>query len=377
MFYGLILVIVLLFLAILAVFLFFKLKSQPKKDDLWQSTLALQNQWHEQLQSAQKNMDQNFMQLVQQFHSAMGQHQQHLHGTLDQLNRNQETRLNTLEKQIEQRLVQGYEKSNETFNGITKRLVLIDEAQKKMDDVSNNVISLQSLLSDKRARGAFGEVQLAALLRDQLPEAAFSLQHTLSNGMRVDCLLKLPQPTGSLAIDSKFPLENYQISMNLSASENERNKAITAFKQDVRKHILDIHNKYIIPGETADGALLFIPAEAIFAEIHNHYPDLVEMAHRSHVWLTSPSTLMAILTTVRAVFKDIATQQQVHVIKQHIQALSQDVHRFQQRMGQLTKHIHQAAQDADEVNISAEKICQKFNKIEKVELDPLTIAPQD
>jgi DNA recombination protein RmuC len=285
-----------------------------------------------------------------------------LHETLNQ-------RLNEISGQVEKRLDKGFEKTTETFADVVKRLAMIDAAQKRITELSSNVVNLQEVLSDKRSRGAFGEVQMAALVRDMMPENSFSLQHSLSNGTRVDCLLFLPEPVGNMALDSKFSLESYQRMMDNDLAESDRVSAKRQFKQDIRKHIKDISEKYIIPGETADSAMMFIPAEAVFAEIYAHHPDLVEESHRSRVWMASPTTLMAVLTTVRAVLKDAATRKQVHLIQEHLVALSKDFDRFSGRMENLSRHIQQANKDVEEVNTSARKISSRFEKIEKVELD--------
>jgi DNA recombination protein RmuC len=225
------------------------------------------------------------------------------------------------------------------------------------------------VLSDKRSRGAFGEVQLNALVRNMLPENSFELQYQLKNDKRVDCMLFLPEPTGNIAVDAKFTLESFQRMTDLQLPDSDREKASRQFKQDIRKHINDIADKYIVPGQTADGAVMFIPAEAVFAEIHAHYPELVEEANRRRVWLVSPTTMMAILTTARAVLKDAATREQVHIIQQHLGALSKDFGRIQDRMEKLSQHIGQAHKDVELVNTSARKITSRFEKIEKVELE--------
>ncbi len=229
-------------------------------------------------------------------------------------------------------------------------------------------MSLQEVLSDKRSRGAFGEVQLASLIRNMLPENHFSLQHTFTNGKRVDCLLLLPEPTGNVSVDAKFPLESYHLITAAQAGSPERKQAEQRFRADIRKHIQDISEKYIIPGETGEGAVMFIPAEAVFSEIHAHFPDLIEVAHRSRVWLVSPTTMMAILTTARAVIKDAATQKQVHIIQEHLIALGRDFERFQKRMDNLARHIDQAQNDVELVHKSSQKITSRFQKIEKVEI---------
>lgn len=288
---------------------------------------------------------------------------------IDSLTQTTDLRLKEINQQVEKRLAAGFEKTNETFSDVIKRLALIDEAQKKITELSTNVVSLQEVLNDKRSRGAFGEVQLSALIRNVIPEQHYSFQHSLSNGKRADCMLILPEPSGNIAIDAKFPLESFRLLSDSSLSDIERKPIEAQFKIDIRKHIQDISEKYIIPGETSDGAVMFIPAEAIFAEIHARHPDLVEIAHRSKVWMVSPTTMMAILTTARAVLKDAATRQQLHIIQKHLHMLSNDFERFQKRMDNLAKHIAKAHNDVDEVHTSARKITQRFGQIEKVELD--------
>jgi DNA recombination protein RmuC len=278
-------------------------------------------------------------------------------------------RLEGLLRAVDQRLADGVEKSTETFGRVLGHLSRIDEAQKRITELSNSVVGLQEILGDKRSRGAFGEAQLAALVRNLLPEGSFALQRTLSNGTRVDCLLELPPPTGNVPIDAKFPLESYRRMVDTDAPEAERAQAAQRFRLDVRRHVEDIAAKYLVPGETADGAVMFVPAEAVFAEIHARFPDLVEEAQRRRVWLASPTTLMAILTTALAVLKDEATRRQVHVIRQHLRELAQDFARFQQRMDNLARHIGQAQQDAEQAATSARRITGRFERIERVEIE--------
>ncbi len=277
-------------------------------------------------------------------------------------------RLSDISGQVEQRLSKGFEKTTETFTDVVKRLALIDEAQKRITELSSNVVSLQEVLTDKRSRGAFGEVQMAALIRNVMPEGSYELQYTLSNKTRVDCMMFLPDPTGHIAIDSKFPLDSFQKMMDNDATDADRLLAEKQFRLDIKKHIKDIADKYIIENETADGAIMFIPAEAVFAEIHAHQSILVEEAQRARVWMVSPTTLMAVLTTARAVLKDSATRKQIHVIQEHLVSLAKDFDRFRQRMDSLSKHIQQANKDVEGVHISAKKISSRFEKIERVEL---------
>lgn len=277
--------------------------------------------------------------------------------------------LHALTQQVNHRLTEGFEKTSSTFIDVVKRLAIIDEAQKKITELSQHVVSLQDVLVDKRARGAFGEVQLASLISNVLPSTHYSMQYTLSNQKRADCILFLPEPTGNLVIDAKFPLETYQKLMNTDVQSVERKSLQQLFRQDLQKHIKDIAEKYIIPNETTDSAIMFIPAEAIFAEVHTNYPEIIALSQRMKVWLVSPSTLMAVLTTARAVLKDDATRKQVHIIQKHLHSLADDFQRFEKRMDKLTKHIDLAHQDVNEVNTSAKKISQRFQKIESVELE--------
>lgn len=288
-----------------------------------------------------------------------------------------EKRLGEISGKVEERLDKGFEKTTSVFADVIKRLALIDKAQENIAQLSSNVVSLQEVLSDKRSRGAFGEVQLSALVGNLMPENSYALQHTFPNGVRADCVLFLPEPTGTVCIDSKFPLESYQRMTDSTLGDADRKTAEQQFRQDIKKHIKDISSKYIMPGETSDGAVMFIPAEAVFAEIHGHYPDLVEEAQRARVWLASPTTMMAVLTTARAVLKDAATRKQVHIIQEHLIELSKDFGRFQERMDKLASHIDQANRDVIDVNKSARKITSRFTKIEKVELENSDVQALD
>jgi DNA recombination protein RmuC len=276
-----------------------------------------------------------------------------------------EKRLDDISGKVNERLDEGFKKTNETFVSVMTRLQTIDDAQKKIETLTTSVVSLQEVLGDKRSRGAFGEMQLEQIVRNMLPESVFEFQYTFPNAVRADCVLKFPEPTGLICVDSKFPLENYE---RMFAEGPER-LTPAAFKADVKKHIIDISSKYIIAGQTGDGAVMFVPAEAVFAEIHAHHRDLVEFAQGKRVWIASPTTLMAILTTAMAVIKDVETRKQVHIIKDELNKLGGDFSRFQSRMDKLATHIDQAKRDVDEVQISSKKISDRFARIERVEFD--------
>ncbi len=288
--------------------------------------------------------------------------------SIESLSKAVDNRLEQIGGKVSERLDEGFKKTNQTFVDVMARLATIDEAQKKIDGLTTNVVSLQELLGDKRSRGAFGEVQLEALVRNVLPVNSYAMQHTFENGTRADCALFLPEPTGTVAVDSKFPLENYHRMFDNKLSDAEQLLAEKQFKLDVKKHVDDIAKKYIISNVTSDGAVMFIPAEAVFAELHAYHQDVIEYAMNKRVWVVSPTTLMAVLNTARAVLKDVETRKQVHVIKEELAKLSKDFGRFDQRMKKLADNIRQAHENAQDVHISSQKITQRFAKIERVEL---------
>jgi len=311
---------------------------------------------------------------MEQLQAALQQSAASLASSVAELTKATDNRLAEISGKVTERLDEGFKKTNETFASVMARLATIDEAQKKIDGLTTNVVSLQELLGDKRSRGAFGEVQLEHLISNVLPAQTYELQATLAGGVRVDCLLKLPEPTGTVAVDSKFPLENYH---RMFAGEMDKLTATRLFKADVKKHVDDIANKYIIPNVTADGAVMFIPAEAVFAEIHAYHPELVQYAMGKRVWIVSPTTLMAVLNTARAVIKDVETRKQVHIIKDALGKLGQEFGRFDKRMKNLATHIRQAHEDAMEVSVTSEKISKQFVNIEQVRLEgeePVLIA---
>ncbi len=321
------------------------------------------------LKIIQESIQSNISHVRTQVNEALNNNTETLAKRFDKLTENTEQKLKEISGQVEKRLSEGFEKTATIFTDVVKRLALIDDAQKKITELSTNVISLKEILTDKRSRGAFGEMQLAALIRNLLPEKSFALQHTLSNGKRADCMLFLPEPSGNIVIDAKFPLETYQLLTDINIEPNAKHALEQQFRIDISKHLDDIATKYIIPNETSDGAMMFIPAEAIFAEIHSHYPDLIEKSHKLRVWMVSPTTMMAVLTTARAVLKDAATRQQIHIIQEHLNCLGKDFSRFQNRMDNLSKHINQVHSDVEQVHKSSQKISSRFTKIESVELE--------
>ena len=312
-----------------------------------------------------------------------------LAGRLTQLSETQVTNQNRLidlmqsqeravSKKLEERLAdlgqrfgEGMEKSRvsqqTSLGELKERLVRIDAAQKNIEELSSQVVGLQDILSNKQARGAFGEVQLTDLVKSIMPPNFYSFQATLSGGRRVDCLLNLPYPPGPIAIDAKFPLESYRLLVD-AGSDRDKNQARKLLATDVLKHVSDISEKYIIPGETAESALLFLPSEAVYAELHANLPDVIERSWKSKVWVVSPTTLMATLNTIRAVLKDSQMREQAHVIQREIMILLQDIGRLDGRVGKLENHFRQAEDDLRQIRVSTEKITKRGNKIEEIEL---------
>ncbi len=329
--------------------------------------------------SVRRILEEKHRQMLNDLHDGLTKQGDRLGGQLNDLREaisgKLDARLDQISNRVSERLDEGFKKTNETFVSVMQRLAVIDEAQKKIETLTGSVVSLQELLGDKKTRGAFGEVQLEALVRNVLPPNAFELQYTLSNGMRVDCILRLPEPTGLVCVDSKFPLENYNRMFDAQSNDTDRALAQKQFRADIRKHVDDIAKKYIIPNETSDGAVMFVPAEAVFAEIHAYHAEVVEYAQAKRVWIVSPTTLMAVLNTARAVLKDVETRKQIHVIKDALGRLGADFRRFDERMKKLADHIRQAHQDAEDVQTSSRKISQQFQKIESAELEAPAPAP--
>ena len=277
-----------------------------------------------------------------------------------------------LNEKVDMRLNEGFKKTNETFQGILERITKIDEAQKKIEQLSTNIISLQDILSDKKSRGCYGEVQLHTILASVFGDKndkVYQLQYTLPNSSISDSVLHCPEPLGMVCIDSKFPLENYQRMMDKTISDIERDGYEKAFKSDVKKHIDAISSKYIIKDVTSDQAIMFLPAEAIFAEINAYHPDLVTYAQKKRVWLTSPTTLIATLTTIEVILKNIERNKYTQVIQQELEKLSVEFTRYRTRWDSLSKSIIKVNKEVEEINTTTEKITKRFESINKVELD--------
>jgi DNA recombination protein RmuC len=284
------------------------------------------------------------------------------------LNKTLEERLEGVSKRLGDSLTHSSTQTANSLGELRKHLNVIDAAQKNIAELSSQVVGLQDILANKQARGAFGEVQLNDIVRAALPPSAYSFQATLANNRRADCLIKLPMPPGPIAIDAKFPLESYR-ALHEAGDEAAATAAARAFAADIRKHVQDIAERYIVPGETAESALMFLPSEAVYAELHANFPEVVEQSYRARVWIVSPTTLMATLNTVRAVLKDVRMREQAGVIQAEVAKMLDDVERLVKRVGNLKGHFAQAEKDIREIETSAGKVQRKGERIGELQFD--------
>ena len=309
-----------------------------------------------------------------------------------QLAQTVEMRLASVQQQMQDRLAENalrsqraltemQERMKETLHGSSKqtttsltqlqeRLAVIDKAQDNITKLSGDVLSLQDILSNKQTRGAFGEIQLRDIVGKALPKDSYAWQPTLSNGKRADCMVHLPNPPGPIVIDSKFPLEAYE-ALRQAETDHALKQAVALMKTAVKKHIADIANKYIIEGETADGALMFLPSEAVYAELHANFPDLVREGFDKRVWIVSPTTCMATLNTMRAILKDARMREQAGAIRKELSLLVADVDRLGTRVGNLDRHFAQASKDIEEIKISADKAGKRANRLDNFDFEEL------
>ncbi len=294
-----------------------------------------------------------------------------LNDDFTKLNDKVEEKLLLINEKVNERIDQNFEKTNKTFTNILERLTKIDEAQKKIDSLSTEIVGLQNVLTDKKTRGIFGEVNLNYILSSVFGEkksGIYELQHVMSNGSIADSILFAPEPLGTICIDSKFPLENYERMTDKSLSQLERDAATKLFKSDVKKHIDAISTKYIIPGETADEAIMFLPAEAIFAEINAYHPELLRYSYEKKVWITGPTTLMSTLTIIQMILKNIERDKYARVIHVELNKLSREFMKYRERWDKLSRSIDTVTKDIKDINITTEKITKRFDSINSVDL---------
>jgi DNA recombination protein RmuC len=285
-----------------------------------------------------------------------------------ELTRNLNDRLDQVSRSVTHNISETSEKTGKSLADLTQRLALIDAAQKDISALSGQVIGLQQILDNKQARGSFGETRLNDLVQDALPRDAFKLQHTLSNGRRADCLILLPNPPGPIVVDSKFPLEAYQAMRN-AETDVQRKAALTQLQRDTLKHAQDIAERYILPGETADAALMFLPSESVFSELHVNLPDAIQKCRELRVYPVSPNTMWLTLNTVRAIMRDVEMHQKASLIQREVAVLMEDIDRLGTRVDNLRKHFVQADKDIGEIETSTRKIASRGDRIRNAELD--------
>ena len=315
----------------------------------------------------------------------LGEGQQQLTGSLRTITEAQATSQTKLVSVINERLAEVQNKMGESLQGsatktarslgeLQQRLETIDKAQENIEKLSGNVLSLQDILSNKQTRGAFGEIQLNDIVSKALPSDSYSFQATLSNGKRADCLLKLPNPPGSIVIDSKFPLEAYE---NLRNAENDNQlvEAKRMMKTSVRAHIKSISEKYIIEGETAESAMMFLPSEAVYAELHANFSEIVREGFEAKVWIVSPTTCMATLNTMRAILKDARMREQAGAIRTELGLLFKDVERLSDRVTNLDRHFVMASKDIEEIKISAKRSGNRARKLDNFDFEEISVDP--
>lgn len=295
-----------------------------------------------------------------------------LNNNFNDLQKRVEDRLIKINDRVNERLDDNFEKANKTFNNVIERLAKIDEAQKKIDSLGTDIVSLQSILTDKKTRGIFGEINLKHILSNVFGEnnnRIYQLQYTMPNGSVVDSILFAPQPLGVIGIDSKFPMENYQGMVDKKISPENRLKYEKLFKLDMKKHIDAIAEKYIIHDFTTDQAILFLPAEAIFAELNAYHQDIIEYSYKKKVWITSPTTLMSTLSVIQMIIKNIERDKYTSIIHEEINKLGIEFDRYKDRWDKLARSIQAVNRDVADVQITSDKISKKFGMISKVEIE--------
>ncbi|MBE6156561.1 MAG: DNA recombination protein RmuC [Firmicutes bacterium] len=297
-----------------------------------------------------------------------------LRGDFEVLNSKIEYKLNLISDRVNSQLNENFEKSNKTFMNVLERLNKIDEAQKKIDGLNSEIVSLQSVLTDKKTRGTFGEVNLEYILNNAFGPSSsgvYSIQHKMSNGSIADCILYAPAPLGTIAIDSKFPLEDYQKMVDKNRTREERAIFEKNFVMDVKKHINDISEKYIIPGETSNEAIMFLPAEAIFAEINAYHPELINYAYSKRVWITGPTTLISTLSIISMILKNMERDKYAQIIHEELDKLGVEFGRYKDRWDKLSRSVKSVNQSLDELHTTTEKITKRFQSIKNAEIDKL------
>ena len=297
---------------------------------------------------------------------------QNLNENFEKLSQKVENKLDLMNMKVEERLSKGFEETTKTFGNVLERLSKIDEAQKKIETLSSNVVSLQDILTDKKSRGIFGEVQLYQILSSVFGEKndkLYQKQYKLSNGTIVDSIIFTPEPLGNIVIDSKFPLENYRKMYNNELSSIEKDNARKSFVNDLKKHIDAISSKYIIKNETSDQAIMFLPAEAVFAEINAYHTDIIEYAYKKNIRIASPTTLISVLTIIQVMMINLERDKYANVIQAELEKLNVEFSRYNIRWEKLKKDIEKISDDVKDVNNTSIKISKRFTEISNVKFE--------
>ena len=313
------------------------------------------------------------VQMIQTVETRLSAVQQHMNDRLADNAMRQARALSEMQERMQQTLHGSSKQTVTSLTRLQERLAVIDKAQDNITKLSGDVLSLQDILSNKQTRGAFGEIQLNDIVSKALPSDSYALQASLSNGRRADCLIHLPNPPGPIVIDSKFPLESYE-ALRRAGTPTETKAAAQAMRGAVRAHIRAISERYIIEGETADGALMFLPSEAVYAELHGNFPELVREGFAARVWIVSPTTCMATLNTMRAILKDARMREQAGAIRRELGLLHKDVERLEDRVGSLDRHFGMAARDIADIRISADKAGRRAQRLDNFDFEEL--APE-
>lgn len=373
----LILSVGLFLLFLFLIYLMRRLFKQPENEDTLKTYISQLNQTVQNLNGGQSQLTGSLESLnkahtmsVQNMEVRLAEVQrqmsEHLHDNALKSARS----LSDLEAQVKETLTGSSEKTNKSLTQLQERLSTIDKAQSNIEKLSGDVLSLQDILSNKQTRGAFGEIQLNDIVKKALPPDSYSFQHTLSNGKRADCLIYLPNPPGPIVIDAKFPLEAYEKLISANTNE-EKAKSLALLKQSVKTHIRAISEKYLIEGETADGALMFLPSEAVYAELHAKLPEVVREGFSAKVWIVSPTTCMATLHTMRAILKDARMQEQAGEIRKTLSLVNKDVKLIVERAGKLDTHFSAALKDLEGINIAAGRAGKRSEKLDNFDFEEL------
>ena len=277
-------------------------------------------------------------------------------------------RLDRMTHRVGSDLTETARKTTDSIAKLHERLAVIDSAQKNLTELSSNMVSLQEILANKQARGAFGQIRMEAIIQDGLPKGAFTFQATLSNGKRPDCLLHMPNTKAGVVIDAKFPLEGFE-AFRVARAPEDKKEAARRVRVDVARHVDAMAERYFLPGETQDTAILFVPSEAIYADLAEHFSDLVQKAHRARIVICAPNMLMLAVQTMQAILKDVKMREQAHLIQREVSKLMEDMGRLRERVLDLQRHFGQANDDIEKILTSSERIASRGHKIENLEFE--------